>query len=207
MNIYTQKFQPTFIIIGLGISGLVSARYCLKNNYNIIILEKNSNIGGVWFSKNYPNISLQTTKYSYSFSDLKHFEKTNLYPSGDELMIYFKEYAKKYNILNYILFNCEVIKTEFDYEDEVWNITYLDHTDNTKINIKSNYLLVASGMYTDPLKFNSNNKNFTNHKKIIESNRFSSNGDLKMNILSNKNVVIIGNGPTGCDFYYIIYTI
>ena len=50
-------------------------------------------------------------------------------------MIYFKEYAKKYNILNYILFNCEVIKTEFDYEDEVWNITYLDHTDNTKINI------------------------------------------------------------------------
>jgi len=122
-------------------------------------------------------------------------------------MIYFKEYAKKYNILNYILFNCEVIKTEFDYEDEVWNITYLDHTDNTKINIKSNYLLVASGMYTDPLKFNLNNKNFTNYKKIIESNRFSSNGDLKMNILSNKNVVIIGNGPTGCDFYYIIYTI
>lgn len=199
MDIYSKKIQPTFVIIGAGVSGLTTARYCLKNNYNIIILEKNSNIGGVWFSKNYPNISLQTTKYSYSFSDLKHFEKTNLYPSGEELMIYFKEYAKKYNILNYTFFNCEVIKTEFDYEDEVWNITYLDHTDNTKINIKSNYLIVASGMYTDPLKFNLNNKNFTNYKKIIESNRFSSNGDLKMNILSNKNVVIIGNGPTGCD--------
>lgn len=196
---YISKYQPTFIIVGLGVSGLVSARHCLKEGYNIIILEKNDNLGGVWYSKSYPNIQLQTTKYSYAFSDFPHFQKTDLYPTGNELMEYYKEYAKKHNILKYTRFNSFVKKTIFDFENEIWNVEYSDKYHDTHI-IKGNYLIVCSGLYTNLSSSNLNiNNKIKENKKIINPNRFSLNGDLNLNICKNKNIIIIGNGPTGCD--------
>ena len=61
-------------IIGFGVSGMASARHCISKGYTIKILEKESNIGGVWLTKTYPHVRLQTTKHSYAFSDFPHFE-------------------------------------------------------------------------------------------------------------------------------------
>ena len=90
-----------FGIIGCGISGIVSGRYCKKNNYHYTIFEKNSNIGGVWYDKSYPNVKLQTNKYSYAFSDFPHSIKTNLYPSREELIIYFNNFFN-YRLLYFL---------------------------------------------------------------------------------------------------------
>ena len=68
-----------FCIVGAGLSGLVSAKYLLENNFKVVILEKNSNLGGVWLSKSYEGVKLQTTKKSYAFSDFPHFESTSMY--------------------------------------------------------------------------------------------------------------------------------
>ena len=198
MDNYIQKFQPTFVIIGTGVSGLTSARYCLKNNYNIIILEKNKDIGGVWLSKSYDGIALQTTKDSYAYSDFPHFQKTSLYPTGQEVLTYLKEYAAKHNILKYTKFNCSVEKVKFDYPSEFWEIEYINSINNTKESVKANYLLICSGFYTDSLK-NPFKSGYSNNNKIINPNRFSKIGDLKLDIVTDKNIVIIGNGPTGCD--------
>ena len=97
-NIYIQKTQPTFIIIGLGVSGLTCARHCIRNNYNIIILEKNKNLGGVWYNKTYPDVKLQTTKESYAFSDFSFYNNISLYPSGNEVLDYLEDYANYHNL-------------------------------------------------------------------------------------------------------------
>ena len=47
------KKGQVFCIIGAGGSGLVSAKYCLEQGYRVIVLEKESSIGGAWFSKSY----------------------------------------------------------------------------------------------------------------------------------------------------------
>ena len=36
---------------------------CKKYNYDYRIFEKNSNLGGVWYDKSYPNVKLQTNKF------------------------------------------------------------------------------------------------------------------------------------------------
>lgn len=35
-------------IIGAGCTGLVSARYCLKNNFQCDVYEQTDKIGGIW---------------------------------------------------------------------------------------------------------------------------------------------------------------
>ena len=201
---YIQKYQPTFIIIGLGISGLACARHCIRNNYNIIILEKNSKLGGVWYNKTYPDVRLQTTKNSYAFSDFPFNNDVSLYPSGKEVLEYLEDYANYHNILQYTKFNSNVINTNFNYENEKWEIEYIK--DNERNIIKGDYLLIASGFYSNKLKISNlfSNNDIQNNKKILTIKDFN-NKTIKYDIFKDKNICIIGNGPTGCDLTCLLY--
>ena len=201
---YIQKYQPTFIIIGLGNSGLACARHCIRNNYNIIILEKNSKLGGVWYNKTYPDVRLQTTKNSYAFSDFPFNNDVSLYPSGKEVLEYLEDYANYHNILQYTKFNSNVINTNFNYENEKWEIEYIK--DNERNIIKGDYLLIASGFYSNKLKISNlfSNNDIQNNKKILTIKDFN-NKTIKYDIFKDKNICIIGNGPTGCDLTCLLY--
>ena len=83
-------------IIGFGISGIALAKQSISNNLKVIVLEKNSNFGGCWYNKSYKNTQLQTSKYSYSFSDMPMSSKTGLHPNNIEIIKYCKCY----------MFNC-----------------------------------------------------------------------------------------------------
>ena len=129
-NIYIQKTQPTFIIIGLGVSGLTCARHCIRNNYNIIILEKNKNLGGVWYNKTYPDVKLQTTKESYAFSDFSFYNNISLYPSGNEVLDYLEDKKTKIVLYTYDAFLFDYSNEDKGLIQEIVNI--LDYPVNIK---------------------------------------------------------------------------
>ena len=180
-----------FCIVGAGLSGLVSAKYLLENSFKVVILEKSSNLGGVWLSKSYEGVKLQTTKKSYAFSDFPHFESTSMYPNQHELINYFSEYANRHNLLKYCKFNAEVVQTHF--ENNKWKIQY--KTDNLINKIDVDFLIVASGLYTEP---NISSINILD-KSQLGKRVFHSQSIKSFEKFKDKNLVIIGNGPTGCD--------
>uniref|UniRef100_A0A6C0EJZ4 Flavin-containing monooxygenase n=1 Tax=viral metagenome TaxID=1070528 RepID=A0A6C0EJZ4_9ZZZZ len=185
--------MKTFCIIGLGISGMVSARHCLKQGYQIKILEKESDIGGVWLTKTYPGIRLQTTKHSYAFSDYPHLQKTSLYPTKEELLLYYNRYCDKHHIKEKCAFNSQVYNTEYDRMNNKWVIYYRNTQTNNRTRIIVDYLIICSGIYNvkkQTIKIEPTNN------KIICPEQLS---DKTINNLTNKNIVIVGNGPTGCD--------
>ena len=184
-----------FGIIGAGISGIAAAKHCLEQGYKVIIFEKESSIGGVWLSKGYEGLKLQTTKNSYSFSDFPHFPSTGFYPNREELLNYFQEYCSKYDILKYCKLDTQVMKAKFHSDIHKWDITYQNKEGCTSI--YTDFLIVASGFYTQPKI--PNIVVSKNNKKVIHSSEFSLTGNYDSTIFKDKNVVIIGNGPTGCD--------
>ena len=197
-----KNISPTFIIIGLGVSGLVSARYCLKYNYNIIILEQNVHLGGTWFNKTYPDVRLQTTKKSYVFSDFAYKKDVSLYLKGTEVLDYLEQYAKKYDILKYTRFGCKVRKTTFDYKTNKWNIQYTKN--NTHIEISGDYMLVASGFYSNSINKDIIPIDMENSLKILTIHDFNQ-SKIDYNNFKNKQICVIGNGPTGCDLACLLY--
>lgn len=199
------KFSNKIIgIIGCGISGIAAAKECIKLGYQIQIFDKESSIGGVWFSKSYPTCKLQTTKYSYCYSDVPHFESTSLYPNRDEILEYLEEVCKKFNLKKYIKFNINIDKTYFNKEKKKWVLLYKS-SDNINKTFQCDYLITASGFYTDKKNFEDIVSQKLIGKKVFHASDFSYSGKLKTEIFKNKNVVVIGNGPTGCDLSTIAY--
>ena len=190
--------MKTFCIIGGGVSGIVSTKHCIEQNHNVILLDKNSGPGGVWYNKSYPNIQLQTTKRSYAFSDYPHLHETKLYPDGIELLHYINSYIDYFHLRTHLNFNCNVTKTYI--QDNKWNIFYTH--EGKEIHIESDYLIIASGVYCEkkPLTQNSKTAQIVT-KNIITVEDISKTS----NIFTNKNIIIIGNGPTGCDLAALAY--
>ena len=192
--------MKTFCIIGAGISGIVSAKHCKEQGYDVFVLEKNKEIGGVWYNKSYPGIQLQTTKKSYAFSDFPHFPQTKLYPDGKEVLHYIQSYIKHFNLSDLFLLGCSVSDVKFI--NNKWNVIYIQNK-KTKI-IVSDYLIISTGMY------NSSKALFKDPEclKLATKNIYSVE-ELQNNIeiLKDKKIVIFGNGPTGCDLATTAYNL
>lgn len=194
----------TFCIIGGGVSGIACIKHCIEQDYKSILLEKNEKLGGVWYNNSYPGVQLQTTKNSYCYSDFSFDDKIKLYPDRDEIMDYIENYLNKFNLKKYCKCNSNVIKTEF--KNDNWIITYIDNKKN-KIIIKSKFLIIASGFYSEKNNLFSNNskKYILNNKNILLAEDFNYKNNKSLKIFENKNIVILGNGPTGCDLSVLAY--
>ena len=187
--------QTDMCIIGCGVSGISMSRTCKANNLRYVCLEKEDAIGGCWYTKSYENIILQTTKESYAFHDMPMSKETKLYPSGISILNYLHSYVKKYKLLDNIIFNSEVI--DIEKKGEYHRIKY-KHSHSGVVNIViSKYISICSGFYTTPKypkEIGNINKSYIKH--IID---FSPKSKDPVYDFKDKSVVIIGNGPSGCD--------
>jgi dimethylaniline monooxygenase (N-oxide forming) len=178
-------------IIGFGVSGIACCRWALHYGFTPTVYDKNSSIGGAWFTKSYPNVQLQTNKYSYSFSDIPMKSNVSLYPTVDEVLNYLDEYVEYHDLKKYVNFSTEILSIEI--LDKKWKIKYIKN--DIEYNHTYSYLVLCTGFYTDPLYK-------TDLPNVLSVSDFSPNGKYFKNqdmVFKNKDVVVIGNGPSGCD--------
>lgn len=181
-------------IIGGGISGISTAKYAKINNLNFILLDKNNKLGGCWVNKNYPNLKSQTDKYKYKFSDFDFNSNVGFYAKNNDIINYLNDYCLKFNLLNNIKLNSEVkfVKNK----DNIWIINYSNNFNN--FNIKSKFLCIATGFYSD--NYIPKIKGINLYKgELHHVQEWSEIKNKSISDFQNKNILIIGNGPSGCD--------
>ena len=184
-------------IIGFGVSGIALARHSTKNSLKTIVLEKNSSLGGCWFNKSYENTQLQTSKYSYSYEDLPMDQSVALHPSNLEILSYLKKYVKLHKLNKWVRYKCEATNINWVSQNCI-TIKYKDLTTGIEYLINTKYLGICSGFYTNLKKIRGLPLNKFNGT-IVYSPDFSNIGKYRNYPFSGKNVVVIGNGPSGCD--------
>eukprot|EP00877_Chromochloris_zofingiensis_P008224 jgi/Chrzof1/3655/Cz13g03280.t1 len=67
--------QQSIMIVGAGVAGLQAARALLRRGFDVLVIEQNTDLGGVW-TKNYSGFGLQgkpTSFLSYRAWDDWHF--------------------------------------------------------------------------------------------------------------------------------------
>ena len=186
-------------IIGFGISGIAMTRWAINSNLQIITLEQQPSFGGVWLSKSYPSVYLQTTKYSYCFSDMPMNKDVGLHPTHLDILEYLKEYIHYHNLEKNVLFNSSVLSIKKDGEG-LHRITYRNIKNNSINIIYSPYIAICSGLYTSPNNIPRNGyKGNISHISDFSPLKSYSKPLLYKKMFKNKNIVIIGNGPSGCD--------
>lgn len=190
MKIPIQSKPKRLAIIGGGISGMLSARYALENQYEIIVFEKNSEIGGVWSDKGYawPEMNVNVSKYSLQLSDFLWRDIDPLFPSKTQMHSYFKNFVETFGILPYFRFNTCVTSVKIE-ENQSLTVNFNDLSTNESHSLQFDHILVCSGRFAKPDFLNIDSLIKFSNIKLIHAGQYRSSEEFMGN-----NVMVIGHG-------------
>jgi len=183
-----QGQQVNTLIIGASISGLACAASLRKHELEFLIIEKESKIATPW-RNHYERLHLHTNKRISSLPYLKFQKHVPKYPSRIEVINYLEEYASTFGIQPAFNTKANLVRKEGEY----WI------TQTNKGEIKSSFLIMATGAYGKPV-----NPAFQGMEtfpgKILHSSEYKSGGDFK-----GKNILVVGFGNSACEIAIDLY--
>ncbi|KAJ5903098.1 FAD/NAD(P)-binding domain-containing protein [Penicillium tannophilum] len=132
------------IIVGAGLSGITALYELRKLGLNCIILEKGSNIGGVWHWNCYPGARMDSGVPSYELpmpECQQDWSWSSNYPEYAEIQRYFDHCDKKLGIKKHVCFGMTVTGARFETSTKNWAVECNDGR-----LLKSKYFIVAIGL-------------------------------------------------------------
>ena len=113
------------LIIGAGESGI--AMGCqLKQQLGFDqfrIFERQSFLGGTWYSNRYPGVRCDVPAIFYSYSFAPNYDWSTFHPPGAEIQKYLTDVAQKYEIIDKMQFNTEVTELRYLEDEKLWEAT------------------------------------------------------------------------------------
>lgn len=192
------------LVLGAGVSGLVTAKCLAEDGYSVRVIERSSDVGGLWTfrEKDYGVMKcthINVSKYNYAFSDFLFPEDVPDYPHHSDMAKYIKAYANKFGLFDLIDFNVKVLTVE--QAGDKWKVTCVrlredgQKTEEDKVIYSSSYLAVTTGHHAKPSwpKFEGEE---TFPGKIIHAVDYK---DPEFNDCAGKKVLIVGIGNSAVD--------
>ncbi len=138
--------QYDAVIVGAGFGGIGAAIQLKRLGYeNLLILERESDLGGTWHVNRYPGLAVDipSSTYSYSFEPNPYWSR--LFAPGAELKSYAEHVAEKYDVRRYMQFGAVVSGAVWDEDDALWRVS-LEGGES----VTGTYLLTATGFLSQP---------------------------------------------------------
>lgn len=135
------------IIIGGGFGGIGMAIELRKRFIqDFVVLEKGSDVGGVWRDNTYPGAACDVPSHLYSFSFEPNANWSHTFSRQPEILDYLRHCADKYDVRRHFRFNTEVKGAEYDEQQNLWFVKLGDgQTLVTKV------LITAMGQLSRPI--------------------------------------------------------
>jgi 4-hydroxyacetophenone monooxygenase len=137
------------LIIGAGMSGLLTAIRLQQAGIDFEIIEKNADVGGTWFENIYPGCRVDTPNHIYSYSFEPNHEWPQRYSTQDVLLAYFQRAADKHDLRRRIRFETTVVESVFDEASAMWGTRVRDK-DGREAIVETNTVVSAVGQLNQP---------------------------------------------------------
>ncbi|KAK4431803.1 putative flavin-containing monooxygenase 1 [Sesamum alatum] len=155
-------------IIGAGISGLLACKYAASRGFNPVVLEAEEQVGGLW-NHTIESTRLQNVKEFFQFSDFPWPSSVQeALPTNAQLLEYLQSYARHFELLPYIKFNCKVISVDYvgECEEEMqswelwggsgkafgskgkWNLKVLHTKQDSLEDYVSEFVVICTGRFS-----------------------------------------------------------
>ena len=109
-------------IIGAGMSGIVAAHRLRQAGVDVVVLEKNADVGGTWLENSYPGCRVDVSNHFYSYSFAQRRDWPEHFSSRDVLLDYFRGVADEVGVRPLIRFDTEVTAVELDESTMTWHL-------------------------------------------------------------------------------------
>ena len=102
-----------FVIIGAGLSGIMSAIELAKAGYrDITVYEKADRVGGTWRENTYPGVACDVPSHLYCYSFEPNPDFSQMFSPGHEIQAYIESVAARHEVIPRVRFHEEVTRCE-----------------------------------------------------------------------------------------------
>lgn len=184
------------LIIGAGMSGILSAIRLKQAGIAFEIVEKNPDVGGTWYENTYPGCRVDSANHTYSYS-FRPQDWPQHFSEQEVLRQYFADTVDEYDLRSSMRLNSEVVSASYDEPSRTWQADIV--TDSAaKETLTANAIICAVGQLNRP-----NVPDITGHDdfhgETFHSARWRHDVDL-----TGKRVGVIGTGASAFQFTPII---
>ncbi len=141
--------QLKVLVIGAGMSGLLTGIRLSQAGVPFEIIETNADVGGTWLVNTYPGCRVDNSNHMYSYS----FEPNHAWPQHfspqPELLKYFRGVAAKYDLKKHIRFETKVVSLTWDEARSIWRVG-LRGKDGREERLEANVVITAVGQLNKP---------------------------------------------------------
>jgi 4-hydroxyacetophenone monooxygenase len=109
-------------VIGAGMSGLLAAHRLRQAGLDVVVVEKNADVGGTWFENQYPGCRVDVSNHFYSYSFAQRIDWPENFSSQPVLLDYFRRFADDNGLRPLIRFDTEVTAIELDESTMRWTL-------------------------------------------------------------------------------------
>jgi len=181
------------ICIGAGMCGITVG--CLFPqaipNLDLVIYEKNTEVGGTWFENHYPGVQPDLTPHTYQYTFASNPNWSRFYPPGKEFEEYLKDVAKKYEVYKYVKFGHKFQSAKWHADIGQWEVNVLNLADGKVTTDYAEILIKATG-FVNAWEW----PNVPGREKFKGKMVHTANWDDSYDV-TDKNVAVIGYGSTG----------
>jgi 4-hydroxyacetophenone monooxygenase len=137
------------LVIGAGMSGLLTAIRLEEAGIPYTVIEKNETVGGTWLENAYPGCRVDVANHFYCYSFEPNPEWSEYFCRQQELLAYFERCSTRYGVRERIRFETEVVAAHFDEEASRWRVE-IRSKDGTTETLSCNVLVSAVGQLNRP---------------------------------------------------------
>ena len=179
-------------IIGAGMSGLAAAHRLRQAGVEVVVLEKNEEVGGTWFDNTYPGCRVDVPNHLYSYSFAQRLDWPEHFSTQAVLLDYFRQCADELELRPLILFGTEVTEMSWSEDTGSWHLGL--RTEDGDETLEAQVVVSAVGQLNRP-RFPAieGREDFTGPS--FHSARWEHEVDL-----AGKRVAAIGTGASGAQF-------
>jgi 4-hydroxyacetophenone monooxygenase len=118
------------VVIGAGMSGIVTALRLRQAGCSVQVFEKNEDVGGTWLENAYPGcrVDVPNHLYSYSFAQSPYWPQ--FHSTQPVLLDYFRSCAQELHVADAISYRHEVEDAVWSDETRTWTLTVQDGEGN-----------------------------------------------------------------------------
>ena len=139
----------TVAVIGAGMSGLAAAHRLNQAGVEVVVVEKNHDVGGTWLENRYPGCRVDVSNHFYSYSFAQRADWPEHFSSQEVLLDYFRSVADECGLRPLIRFDTEVTAVELDEGTMTWSLQ-LVAADGTEEVLEAQAVVSAVGQLNRP---------------------------------------------------------
>ena len=146
--------QKQVCVIGAGVSGLAAARAFAARGHKVSIVEKATDLGGVWEpARSYPDVQTQSPKDLYRYTDRAMPDDYPEWPKGPQVHAYLTDYARSHGLDHLMRFNTAVVAMDRRADGKPgWSLELA--TPNGTSREQFDFVAICTGQFTEPQTLN-----------------------------------------------------